>query len=116
LLGYGAWANSMDAANLTALYYATVGGHTECVMRLLAARADTEVFDDSGKAPLHQACFNSQDAIAALLIDYGANVNSLNGAGNTPLHVSAARNARECARWLLLRGAERERPNKSGQT
>ncbi|KAJ3243819.1 hypothetical protein HK104_008105, partial [Borealophlyctis nickersoniae] len=49
LIGFGAWVNCPDGANLTPLYYAVAGGHVECVMRLLSAQADTEIFDDAGK-------------------------------------------------------------------
>jgi ankyrin repeat protein len=58
---------------------------------------------------------NHADA-TALLIDFGANMNCTNNAGNTPLHVAAARNAVDCARWLLIRGAKMNICNKSGQT
>ncbi|KND01062.1 uncharacterized protein SPPG_04154 [Spizellomyces punctatus DAOM BR117] len=116
LIGYGAWVNCPDAQNLTPLYYAAVGGHHECVLRLLIARADTDIYDETGKGPLHIACFNNHEAIASLLIDHGANLNTVNAVGNTPLHVAATRNAKECAKWLVMRGCERERTNKSGQT
>ncbi|KAJ3179709.1 SH3 and multiple ankyrin repeat domains protein 2 [Gaertneriomyces sp. JEL0708] len=116
LIQFGAWVNAPDALNLTPLYYAVVGGHHDCTLRLLAARADTEVFDESGKGPMHQAVFQNNEVIASLLIDYGANLNVGNAVGNTPLHVAATRNAKECARWLIMRGCEREKTNKSGQT
>ncbi|KAI9008089.1 ankyrin repeat-containing domain protein [Gaertneriomyces semiglobifer] len=116
LIQFGAWVNAPDALNLTPLYYAVVGGHHDCTLRLLAARADTEVYDESGKGPMHQAVFQNNEVIASLLIDYGANLNVGNAVGNTPLHVAATRNAKECARWLIMRGCEREKTNKSGQT
>ncbi|KAJ3049901.1 hypothetical protein HK097_009108 [Rhizophlyctis rosea] len=116
LLGLGAWANAPDARGLTPLWYAASGGHTECVMRLLVARAETDVVDEKGWAPLHLACAASNEPICALLIDHGAGLNLTNTVGNTPLHVCATRNAVGCARWLLLRGAEKEKANKGGQT
>ncbi|KAI8825808.1 uncharacterized protein EV422DRAFT_514223 [Fimicolochytrium jonesii] len=116
LISYGAWINCPDGVGLTPLYYATLHLHADAVLRLLVARADTEIFDESGKGPLHMACFHNHEAIASILIDLGANLNAPNAVGNTPLHVCATRDAKDCARWLLLRGCERELVNKSGQT
>eukprot|EP00842_Homolaphlyctis_polyrhiza_P001803 jgi/Hompol1/2623/HPOL_006104-RA len=116
LLEFGAWPNAVDVIGLPPIYYAATSGYTECVLRLLIAKADTEVFDESGKGPLHQAALNNFDCIVALLIDFGANIHATNVAGNTPLHVAAMRNAKESTKWLLLRGAERDRLNKTGKT
>ncbi|KAI8926131.1 ankyrin repeat-containing domain protein [Entophlyctis helioformis] len=116
LLKFGAWPNSVDIHGLTPIFYAVTSGHSECVLRLLMAKADTEVFDESGKGPLHQAALNNFDCIVALLIDFGANMQAVNVAGNTPLHVAATRNHKESAKWLLARGADRKCANKSGKT
>ncbi|KAI9190739.1 ankyrin repeat-containing domain protein, partial [Polychytrium aggregatum] len=116
LLDFGAWVNCVDSLGLTPLWYAVAGSHLESVQKLLAAKADTEIFDDNGKGLLHQACLNDTGSIAGLLIDYGANIEATNSAGNTPLHVACSRNSRECARWLLMRGADRTKVNKSSQT
>jgi ankyrin repeat protein len=51
----------------------------------------------------------------SLLIDYGADLNVVNEAGNTPLHVGAAKNAWDCVMKLLIRGADRDILNKSGK-
>jgi ankyrin repeat protein len=53
LLQFGAWVDAKDILGLTPLYYACSQGNTECVLRLLLAKADTEVFDENGKGPLH---------------------------------------------------------------
>ncbi|KAJ3126775.1 hypothetical protein HK098_007154 [Nowakowskiella sp. JEL0407] len=117
LLHFGAWVNCKDSLGLTPLWYAATNGNFECVCRLLAAKADTEVFDENGKGPLHQACLNSHENIVSHLIDAGANMNAVNLAGNTPLHIASTRpNSKECLRWLLLRGCDRERCNKTGQS
>ncbi len=39
-----------------------------------------------------------------------------NISGNTPLHVAATRNTLGCAKFLLLRGAKKDVPNKANQT
>ncbi|KAI8895150.1 hypothetical protein BC833DRAFT_510069, partial [Globomyces pollinis-pini] len=54
--------------------------------------------------------------IVALLIDFGSNIHAANVGGNTPLHVAASRNSKESTKWLLMRGADTEKINKSGKT
>ncbi len=51
-----------------------------------------------------------------LLLFYGADLNSRNASGNTPLHVCALNNAESCTRKLLFRGADKEALNYAGQT
>ncbi|KAI8909167.1 ankyrin repeat-containing domain protein [Gorgonomyces haynaldii] len=116
MLDFGAWVNCPDANMLTPIFHAATAGSSECVLRLLIAKADTEVFDDVGKGPIHQAALNNFDCIVALLIDFGCNLHATNVAGNTPLHVSAARNLKESVKWLLMRGADPSIKNKSGKT
>lgn len=58
---------------------------------------------------------NNYDCIVALLIDFGANMDQVNVGGNTPLHVAASRSCKESTKWLLLRGADTEKLNKSGK-
>ena len=55
------------------------------------------------------------EEICLLLIDYGANMDVQNNAGNTPLHVAATKNAVPCAEKLLIRGCDRSIVNKSGK-
>jgi ankyrin repeat protein len=62
-----------------------------------------------------KASLNNFDCIVALLLDFGANLNATNVGGNTPLHVAASRNSKESAKWLLLRGSDTEKLNKSGK-
>ncbi|KAJ3321465.1 SH3 and multiple ankyrin repeat domains protein 2 [Boothiomyces sp. JEL0866] len=112
---FGAWVDVQDALGLTPIYYAATAGNSECVLRLLLAKANTENFDEHGRGPLHQAALNNFDCIVALLIDFGANIHSTNVGGNTPLHVAASRNSKESTKWLLMRGADIERTNKSGK-
>ena len=122
LLQFGTWVDSKDTLGLTPLNYACAGGNTECVLRLLLAKADTEVFDEHGRGALHQvhrtnkAALNNYDCIVALLLDFGANMHAVNVGGNTPLHVAASRNSKESTKWLLTRGSNLEAPNKNGKT
>lgn len=50
------------------------------------------------------------------LLVYGADMDSKNASGNTPLHVCAVNNQEACARMLLFRGANRGALNYANQT
>jgi len=50
------------------------------------------------------------------LLVYGADMDSKNAGGNTPLHVCAVNNQEACARMLLFRGANRGALNYANQT
>lgn len=47
---------------------------------------------------------------------YGADMDSKNASGNTPLHVCAVNNQEACARMLLFRGTNRGALNYANQT
>lgn len=51
-----------------------------------------------------------------ILVDAGANVNSIGDLGNTPLHQAAMMGQLEAARLLLKRGAATHTENEFGQT
>ncbi|WP_163012844.1 ankyrin repeat domain-containing protein [Burkholderia stabilis] len=51
-----------------------------------------------------------------VLVDAGANVNSVGDVGNTPLHQAAMIGQLESARLLLKRGATTQAENEFGQT
>ncbi|CAF0768923.1 unnamed protein product [Adineta steineri] len=55
---------------------------------------------------LHVACKHNQINIARCCLDNGANVNSLNKDGNTPLFCAAERFSKSCAKLLLEYGAD----------
>ncbi|XP_047239493.1 ankyrin repeat and SOCS box protein 4 isoform X3 [Girardinichthys multiradiatus] len=59
----------------------------------------------NGKTPLHVACEVSNSDCVALLLAYGAKVNSLSLSGHTPLHYCITRESVECAKQLILKGA-----------
>jgi hypothetical protein len=50
------------------------------------------------------------------LIYYGADINSKNNSGSTPLHICAIHNQENCARILLFRGCNRYDRNLANQT
>ncbi|XP_013785776.1 uncharacterized protein LOC106469813, partial [Limulus polyphemus] len=50
------------------------------------------------------------------LLFYGADINSRNASGNTPLHVCAVNDKESCARVLLFRGADKNALNYANQS
>ena len=62
LIQYGAWIDSKDTLGLTPLFYAGSIGNTECVLRLLLAKAELEIVDEHGRTVLHQANYIINDS------------------------------------------------------
>ncbi|KAJ3121689.1 SH3 and multiple ankyrin repeat domains protein 2 [Physocladia obscura] len=117
LIQKGAWIEIPDAFGQTPMYYAVSSGNHECAARLLELKAEVSYVDESGKTLLHMACLNNSGILTGLLIDYGyLDMEAVNVAGNTPLHLTATRNAVESAQRLLIRGADRDKTNKFGNT
>jgi ankyrin repeat protein len=84
--------------------------------------ADTslvEVRDTDASTPLHCAAWKGHTEVAALLLDFGADVQAKNKNdhwGNTPLHAAAHGNQRAVAELLIARGADIHAENDFGRT
>ncbi|XP_030754925.1 SH3 and multiple ankyrin repeat domains protein 3 isoform X3 [Sitophilus oryzae] len=117
LLELGASPNYKDNRGLTALYF-TVTPNVDPVFTetLLHDYATTGAADTQGWHEVHQACKNGLLKHLEHLLFYGADMNSRNASGNTPLHVCAVNSQESCARQLLFRGADREALNFANQT
>jgi len=89
------------------------------VLLLLAqVKGGPPIYDDD-ETPFpssSQACRNGLLRHLDHLLFYGADLNSRNASGNTPLHVCAVNAKEECAKALLFRGAVPDALNHSGQT
>ncbi|KAJ3387851.1 hypothetical protein HDU84_000455 [Entophlyctis sp. JEL0112] len=117
LIQRDSWIEIPDSVGRTPIFYAVSGNNPELVSRLLDMKANASYVDESGKSLLHMACMNNMGAIVGLLIDYGRlDIEAINVAGNTPLHITATRNAADCAQKLLIRGADKNKTNKFGNT
>ncbi|HET7179366.1 MAG TPA: ankyrin repeat domain-containing protein [Chryseosolibacter sp.] len=86
-----------------------------------AVRADHREFmktqgADGGWTPLHLACHYGQSAIVRLLIDSGADVNTIaaNAIGNTPLMAAIAGRNAEIIKLLIDTGADPKIKDKNG--
>ncbi|KAL3683068.1 hypothetical protein R1sor_001090 [Riccia sorocarpa] len=119
----------------TCLHYASRGGHTECVRRILAAAAEGSVAstwglprfvnirDARGISALHMASRQGHVPVVRLLLDCGALVSSTTtttgngpGHGSSPLHYAARGGSLESVRELLAWGADRSQRDLIGYT
>lgn len=74
--------------------------------------------DTDASTPLHCAAWKGHTEVAALLLDFGADVNAKNNNdhwGNTPLHAAAHGNQRAVAEVLIAQGADIHAENASGR-
>jgi len=66
------------------------GGDVKGVKKLLTQGVDSNYCDKQGFTLLHLAALFNQTEIALILMDHGANVESKNGQGETPLDCAPA--------------------------
>ncbi len=83
-------------------------GRPEAVMTLLANGADARMADPDGNTPLHHAARSTDPAVAALLLDAGAQVDVLNAEHCSPLSIACASGNWRLARFLIEHGARPE--------
>jgi ankyrin repeat protein len=97
LLGRGAGLQQGDKTAATPLHHAVYYQRLDAVKALLEAGAGTERLDVHGESPLHKAVYGNpalDQAIAQLLIRYGANPNLKSNAGETPYLLAKKRGNR----------------------
>ena len=66
--------------------------------------------------PLHYAAGWGHKEIVELLIAEGADVNAMNGAGQTPLHFAAQEGQKEIVELLIAKGADVNAKTNDGET
>jgi len=81
-----ALAHARGAHGIPVLFHAALSGRTE-IADLLLARAGPAGLEDAGAA-LHGAVWPGHMAMTAWLLDHGADANTPNFAGRTPLRVA----------------------------
>lgn len=81
-------------------------GRSEAVLTLLANGADPRQTDDDGNTPLHHAARCVEPAVAAQLLDAGAEVDAINHDRYTALGVACANANPRMVAFLLERGAQ----------
>ena len=120
LLGAGAEVDKTDNAGQTPLFHAGLYDYPEVVQLLLDSGADLDraVHRHPGATRLHWASKVGLLGMVRSLLDAGADVNSQDDTGETPLHW-AARNGNDCsavAELLLASGAEVDKESNIGFT
>uniref|UniRef100_A0AAY4B0J0 SH3 and multiple ankyrin repeat domains 2b n=1 Tax=Denticeps clupeoides TaxID=299321 RepID=A0AAY4B0J0_9TELE len=117
LLELGSSPDYKDSQSLTPLYHTVlVGGDPTCCELLLRSRASVACHDENGWHEVHQACRYGHVQHLEHLLFYGANMSVQNASGNTALHICALYKQENCARVLLVRGANKEVKNYRGQS
>jgi ankyrin repeat protein len=95
--------------------------HGDCAALAALLDADPTLLnarDSDGSTPLHCACWKGNLDAARLLLERGAEVDSLRSGGHygtTPLHAAAHGNHRDIVRLLLEHGASAAAKDEEGQ-
>jgi len=138
--GKGA-VNKRDGSDQTPLHIASYEGKLEMANFLLSKGADVRALDKNGWSPLHSAATSGEFQIryirplysvphthtmpesSKLLIEKGADVNSVTGTGTCPLHYLVAapteedtKTVRSVLELMLEKGAHINAQNQSGET
>ncbi|KAF5401982.1 Ankyrin repeat domain-containing protein 17 [Paragonimus heterotremus] len=107
----------IESSMETALTLACHGGYTELVRLLLERGADREHRDKKSHTPLHTAVYANQRAVVAVLLDYGAEIESqVDRTKDTALSIACCHGMLEIVEELLNRGANKEHRNISDYT
>ncbi|GIY32354.1 hypothetical protein CEXT_691581 [Caerostris extrusa] len=85
----------------TALQVACHQGHLEIVRLILGAGGSLEVPDDDGDTALHYSAFGNQPVVMDLLLKKGSDINAVNKARCSPLHVAVNKQHFDCVKVLL---------------
>ncbi len=97
----------------TPLHYAVYDESGEILRELLKRGAKTDLFDDSGFTPLHEAVVVGQFINAEILLEHGADINAQEGGHVTPLHAAYFSDMKSEAslrvRFLLENGADQSK-------
>eukprot|EP00048_Salpingoeca_helianthica_P016841 m.234458 g.234458 ORF g.234458 m.234458 type:complete len:966 (+) comp19622_c0_seq1:1356-4253(+) len=93
--------NGHDTQGKTALIYAVVGDHYECVALLLQAGADVLAVDTDRRSPVHWAAFHGRHRILKLLLENGGSAEDQDKEGRTALHLSTGAESSKCTKLLM---------------
>ena len=110
LLEYGADCNSKDAAGLTPLLHATIGGYEEVTDLLLLYGAGVQHVDDYHRSALHWAVIQGRERLVQKLLKHCARdcalVNGFTIEGRTALHIAVEMGFEPAVELLLEHGAK----------
>ena len=77
---------------------------------------DISSLQNDGDSPLHRATRNGHNAVVAVLLSNGADVNKANNGGNSPLHIAADNGKDAVVALLLSNGANVNQANNDGDS
>lgn len=114
LLEKGADPNAAAKDGRRALHEASRNGLSDLVSALLSRGADPNVRESHfGWSPLHIAAANGYGAVAVSLMEYKAQIESVDNKGRTPLQLAAAHSHKDVTAILENGGAEDDAIEKS---
>lgn len=121
LLELGADPVRGGAGGITPLQAAIMADHEDMVTLTIKTLVEREIpldmhRDNNGWSALHYAAIRDSADFATLLVDAGANLESLTKDGDTALLIAAVSGQTDVLSFLLARGADMMARNANGQT
>ncbi|XP_031574916.1 uncharacterized protein LOC116308594 [Actinia tenebrosa] len=100
MMDAGAYVNTTDNEEKTALFYAVQDNNERMVRALIDAGADN-ITDNEGKTALFYAVQDNNESMVRALIDAGADVNTTDNEGKTALFYAVQENNESMVRTLI---------------
>ncbi|XP_035253343.1 ankyrin repeat and SAM domain-containing protein 4B [Anguilla anguilla] len=92
--------NAPDEDGMTPTLWAAFHGHVEALQLICSRGGDPDRSDIWGNTPLHHAANNGHMAILSFLVNFGANLFSLDNDFHSAMDVAASRDRMDCVRFL----------------
>ena len=97
---------AVESPGLSLLHLAVLaGGGLDVVQALVGAKANVNVCSPDGCTPLHLCARDGRRAMAAFLIEHGAQIEATTLGGATPLHIAAQEGQLAVLKLLVEKGA-----------
>ncbi|XP_015672649.1 transient receptor potential cation channel subfamily A member 1 [Protobothrops mucrosquamatus] len=117
---FGAQIDLKQGDNCTALHFAAIQGATEIIELLMSAYTGEEclinAYDGNKETLLHRAALFDHDEMTEYLISKGANIDSVDIEGRTPLLLATSRASWKIVNLLIAKGANIELKDHLGRT
>lgn len=107
LLDYGADVNGADHWGWSLLHYTSSGGYADMTKMLLEKGANPNIVERTeGRTPLHYVALWGKKTVAEILLAHGANVDTRDWFGKTPLSLAKEGGHTEIIELLKKHGAK----------